>query len=349
MLVGIHKDTYGKFCGFLQKYEAILDYNGIDIVRLEACQSDFWHIVNKLDLFIYRWRQTDDNRQIAFSILPIIEKKLGIPCFPDLSTCWHFDDKVKEYLLLKQMGFPMIPCWIFWDKKRAFKWLKSAKMPVVFKLKGGAGANNVILVNSKNQAKKLIKIMFSDGIISGKIPDSGDVRYQDSSVYKKIHKLGGNILRSLKGEDISSDWQKHKNYVLFQKFLPNNDFDIRITVIGNRAFAFRRFTRKGDFRASGSGNIDYDIRKIKLDTIALAFSVSKKMGFQSMAYDIIFDDEMKPQIIEISYTFMDSAIYNCPGYWDSDFNWHEGHFWPQYCQLKDILKINDFKQPKLNQ
>jgi glutathione synthase/RimK-type ligase-like ATP-grasp enzyme len=49
-----------------------------------------------------------------------------------------------------------------------------------------------------------------------------------------------------------------KNYVYFQDFIPQNDFDIRIIVIGKRAFAIKRMVRKGDFRASGSGNIKYD-------------------------------------------------------------------------------------------
>ena len=44
-----------------------------------------------------------------------------------------------------------------------------------------------------------------------------------------------------------------KDYVYFQKFLPNNKYDIRIVVIGDRAFGFIRYNRENDFRASGSG------------------------------------------------------------------------------------------------
>ena len=348
MLVGIHKDTYGKFCSFNEKYETILKFNGIETLRVEACQPDFWEIVQDMALLIYRWRHTDDNRQIALSILPILEREMGINCFPNLATCWHFDDKIVEYLLLKQHGFPAIPCWIFWNKKRALSWVNKAQFPLVFKLKGGAGANNVTLVHEKRQAKKLIKRMFADGIRSGHIPDKDAVRYKDASLYKKIHKMGGDLLRIFRGEDLEENWKVHKNYVLFQKFLPNNDFDTRITVIGDRAFAFRRFTRNNDFRASGSGSIDYDMGKINLEAVKLAFSASKKLKFQSMAYDIILDDQSKPKIIEISYTYMDYAVAKCTGYWDQDLNWHEGHFWPQYCQLQDALNLYELKQPDLD-
>lgn len=53
-----------------------------------------------------------------------------------------------------------------------------------------------------------------------------------------------------------------KDYVYFQKFLPNNTYDIRITVIGERCFGFIRYNRENDFRASGSGKIEYDTSKI---------------------------------------------------------------------------------------
>ena len=308
MLIGIHKDPYGKYCDFLERYEKMLTHNGIEHIRLEASEPDFWDRVSELDLFIFRWRQIDDHHQLAKTIIPIIEKEMGISCLPGMATCWHYDDKIRQYFLLRQRGFPIIESWIFWDKKMALKWLEDADLPVVFKLKSGAGSNNVILVKSKNKARKLINRCFGRGIISGRIPDLDDLRFKNFNPYKTIHRWGGNILRMLREEDISPDWQKHKNYVLFQKFLPDNNFDTRITVIGRRAFAFRRLTRKDDFRASGSGRIDYDASNIDPRCMKIALNISKKMDFQSMAYDFIFNEKMEPEIAEISYTYVDRDI-----------------------------------------
>jgi hypothetical protein len=86
-------------------------------------------------------------------------------------------------------------------------------------------------------------------------------------------------------------------------------------------------------RASGSGNID----KIDLNLIELALKISKDMNFQSMAYDFLCNEDGSPKICEISYTYVDKAIYDCPCYWDENLNWHEGHFWSEYLQLKDLL------------
>jgi len=348
MLVGIHKSSYGRFRPFLKRYEDILDYNKIDHLRLDASEPQFWQQVSQLDLFIYNWISIDNERQIALTIIPIIEKIMGIDCYPNMDACWCYDDKIREYFLLKQKGFPIVESWVFWDKKLALEWIKTAELPVVFKLKSGAASSNVVLVKNKASARKLIRKMFGRGIKSRRIPLADSTGRKDFNLYKTIHRWGGNVLRKIRQEDISSHWKRHKNYVLFQRFLPNNDFDTRVTVIGDRAFAIRRFTRKNDFRASGSGKIDYDPHKIGMKCIEIAFEISKAMGFQSMAYDFLYDENGEPQFCEISYTYVDTVIYNCPGFFDSQLNWHQGHYWPQYFNLIDALKMPDLKQPTID-
>jgi len=345
MLIGIHKDLYNEFGPFIEKYESILKINGIESIRLEINEPEFWDKVKDLDIFIFRWQHNDDHHQIAETILPVIENQLQIKCFPDLNTCWHFDDKIRQYYLLKNMSFPIIESHVFFDKNAAYKWASNAHFPVVFKLKGGAGSMNVVLVKTKKQAIKVINRMFGRGVIINKIPFKGNTSKKDFNLYKYIHRLGGNFLRKINDRDVTQVWQKHKNYVLFQDFMPNNDFDTRITIIGNRAFGFRRLNRKNDFRSSGSGYLEYDVNEIDIEFIKIAFEISKKMKFQSMAYDFLYDHDKNPVLCEISYTFKDSAVFNCPGYWDDQMQWHKGNYWPQYCQLVDLLGLENLKQP----
>jgi len=66
-----------------------------------------------------------------------------------------------------------------------------------------------------------------------------------------------------------------------------------------------------------------------------------------MAYDFIFDSNGNPQICEISYNYLDKPVFDCSGYWDENIEWQEGHFWPQYFHLKDLLGIDDFQQPNI--
>src|SRR5690606_9843799 len=70
---------------------------------------------------------------------------------------------------------------------------------------------------------------------------------------------------------------KERGYVYFQEFVGGNDSDIRVVVIGGRAFAIRRMVRKNDFRASGSGRILYDPAIIPLSAVAMAFELAGRM------------------------------------------------------------------------
>ncbi len=347
MQIGIYetKGPNGDELEVLQAYEKILTYNNIPYVRLRVDQPDFWERVEDLTLFIMRFSQIDTNLQLARDILPIVEKEYGIPCYPNQSTAWHYDDKVKQAFLMKAHGFPMTESWIFYDKQAALDWARQASYSVVFKLRGGAGSMNVILVRSSKQALALIRRMFGRGVYPEKFKAQGLVRFKDFNLYREFHHLGGNLYRWSKGLDISPFWALHKNYVLFQKFLPNNDCDTRITVIGERAFAFRRLVRDDDFRASGSGKIDYDMNKIDMRCVEIAFQISRKLGFQSMAYDFLVNALGEPEFCEVSYTFLSGVVHDCPGYWDRELNWNSGHYWPEHLHLMDALGRPDLKVP----
>jgi glutathione synthase/RimK-type ligase-like ATP-grasp enzyme len=342
MLVGILKLNSPLF---LKKsnnnYKKILDYNSIPYLELSLDDPDFWEKLRDIDLFIFRWAQPDDHHQIAETLLPIIENSYGIKCFPDQNTCWHYDDKIKEYYLLTSKGYPFIKSWIFWEKENALKFAAETKYPIIFKLKNGAGSTNVFLIKDENSAVKAINKMFGKGIPANSNPLKGKVKYKDFEklLRAKIDKYFLNRIRGIE----SQMWQLSKNYILFQKYLPNNDFDTRITTIGNLAFGFRRFTRENDFRASGSGKIDYDIKKIDLQLVELALKISKELNFQTMAYDFLYNENEEPEICEISYTYADKVIFDCPGYWDENLNWNEGHFWPEFLHLKDLLNLEELK------
>ena len=348
MKVGIHTGRYGSISQFVKLYIKILKYNKIDHIILDANQYSFWDKVNDLDLFIYRWLHVHDEHQLAKTIIPILENKLGIKCFPNMTTCWHYDDKIRQYLLLKLQGYPIIKSWVFWDRKIAINWVNNeALFPVVFKLKGGASSSNVMLINDQKTAKKAINVMFTQGATSGRLPFASTTRWRDFNVYKEMRSWGARILRRLRKEDSQPYWQLDKNYIYFQKFIPGNDFDTRVTVIGGRAFAFRRMNRRNDFRSSGSGLICYETDKIDKAFIKTALKISKEQNYQSMAYDFLYGKNKEVQFCECSYDYVDTAIFRCPGYWDSNLEWHPGNYWPQFFHLVDALNDSTLKQPEI--
>ena len=344
MLVGLYKSKFPQYQikGF-ESYKHILKYNNIKFIELNVDEKDFWDKVKIVDLFLFRWAHTDNDHQLAKSILPVIENYLSIKCFPDLSTCWHFDDKIREYYLLKSLGHPMIESWIFWEKENALSWAEKAEYPVVFKLKKGAGSRNVVLLNNKSEAVRTIRRMFGKGILASQgISNKKRVKYKSFENFIR-HKADKYFLNKIKGIE-PEIWQTEKNYVLFQRYLPNNSYDTRVNVIGKQAFACRRFVRKNDFRASGSGNWDLDKNNIDLKFIELALKISKELKFQSMAYDFLYDEKGEPKLCEISYTYPDDPE---AGYWDEKLNWHDFKFLPPYFHLKEALNIDVLKQPPI--
>ena len=117
MLIGIYQQLHrGKELGVNKAYECILEENNIPYLRLEASSPDFWEVIKSLDLFILRWGNYDTDRQRAYDLIPVIEQNFGIQCYPNWKTCSTYDDKIKEYLLLKTRGYPFVDSYIFWEK-----------------------------------------------------------------------------------------------------------------------------------------------------------------------------------------------------------------------------------------
>ena len=349
--VGLHRPIYVRIPTTVARYQSywnVLTHNGIPCRWLDVSRPGFWDELKECDCFVYPWAHKSNEAQLALSLIPVVERQLGISCYPNVATCWTYDDKIRQAYLMEAAGYPMARSWVFWTRESALEWLRGAVFPLVMKLRGGAGSLNVVLLRTVAEARHAVEQMFSgQGVTSGKLL-SRKARVSRGAPLLYLRKEIGRIRRRLfaKSELVWS--LPHRNYVYFQQFLAGNEFDTRVTVIGNRAFAFRRFNRPGDFRASGSGRLDPDPSGIDLDMVRIAHDISRSMGFQSMAYDFIRDAEGLPQFVEISYTYMAYAVHACPGYWDAELNWHEGHFWPQYCQMADLLEMPDLKQPDMS-
>jgi len=267
--------------------------------------------------------------------------KIGIKTFPDFNTCWHFDDKIGQKYLLEAIGAPLVPSYAFYDKKEALNWLKNkAKFPIVAKLRRGAGSYNVRLLNNYKQAKKYTDKMFGRGLqpVPGYLADTKNklkVAGNLNGIIKRLKKAPNYLKTMYMGR---REFQKEKGYVYFQDFIAGNKEDVRIAVVGNKIWAFKRKVRAGDFRASGSGMIDYDIKDLPTQVIKTAYELSRKLNAQSIAFDFVKDQNNNYYIVEISYGYAGEVVYNCPGYWNENLVFEDGHLWPEIIILQNIIK-----------
>jgi glutathione synthase/RimK-type ligase-like ATP-grasp enzyme len=129
---------------------------------------------------------------------------------------------------------------------------------------------------------------------------------------------------------------KEKGYIYFQDFIPNNDYDTRLTVIGNKCTAVRRYNRTNDFRASGSGIYKFEPELFDIQSIQLAFDLAEKLKMQSCAFDFIKHKD-KDLLVEISYCFPVIRPSNIQGYWDRELNWHPGKLIQEYFMIEDLI------------
>ena len=282
LVVAIHSSLSRRFPKYLMRYYELLTHNNIEVILVDASDDNYWDVLKASTHYIHHYVHRSSEIQLADSVLPIVDTVFKIPFFPNTQTAWHYDDKIKEYYLLSAMGMPFVKSWIFYDLDSAISWLALAEYPLVYKLKAGAGSGNVLLIKSRSHAEKLVRRMFSDrGVDSSRLPDANSLTFFRNlfGMYRLRQKFA--VLRgAIHYQDVNPYWQRHRDYVLFQEFLPDNLFDTRVTVIGDRAFAFRRHNRPNDFRASGSGHIDYDQSAIDLRCVDLALQISKKSNFQ---------------------------------------------------------------------
>jgi glutathione synthase/RimK-type ligase-like ATP-grasp enzyme len=253
----------------------------------------------------------------------------GKKIFPDYKTMWHFDDKVGQKYLLEAINAPIVPSYVFYTKKEAIEWINNTSFPKVFKLRSGSSSENVRLVRSKEEAFSLVSQAFGKGFTHYDAWPNFKERIRKYKNGKtNIKDVSKGFARLFYTTDFAKVAGREKGYIYFQEFIENNDSDIRIIVIDRKAFAIKRMVRENDFRASGSGNILFDKDLIGLESVKVAFDVSRRLNAQCLAYDFVYKNG-KPLIIEISYGFANTAYDPCPGYWDENLDWHEGRFNPQ--------------------
>lgn len=327
-----HKDSFSenwiKFCKEHHiKYTLVNCYSTNIIKELQGTDILMWH-----------WHHNDYKAQLFAKQLIISVENMNIKVFPNTNTGWHFDDKVGQKYLLESIDAPLIESYVFYDLKTSLNWIEENEFPKVFKLRGGAGASNVKLVKNKKEAIKLANTAFTSGFRTDRLRPIKEKIWQfkkDKGIKSFFNILKGLIRVIVPNKNIRN-LQVEKNYLYFQEFIPNNDSDIRVIVINNKAFAIKRMVRKGDFRASGSGDIVYNPSEIPTECLKIAFETSKKLNLQSAAYDFVFLNG-KALIIEVSYAFAQAGYLDCPGYWDNELIWYEKKFVPEYFIIESLL------------
>ncbi|WP_027697967.1 ATP-grasp domain-containing protein [Vibrio litoralis] len=335
-MIYIHKDD----SSFSVKWIEYCEVNSVNYRLINCYSTDVSKTINCGDVLLWHFHHNDYSAtKFAKSLMHSLSIK-GVKTFPSFNMSWHFDDKIAQKYLLESISAPLINTYVFYKKEDALRWAHDRdEFPLVFKLAGGAGASNVKLLKNNNETVKYINRMFSKGVpkqpVREKIVDS-ILNFKKKPSIKASFNVFKNICKIFIRQGVNKDFSNEKGYFYVQDFIPNLDCDYRIIVINGKAFAIKRMIRSNDFRASGSGNIVYDIKEDLSEPLRLAFDICHRLKFDCCAFDFVFDGSGW-KIIEISYGFTSKVYEPCLGYWDDSLTWHSGSFIPENFMISNLV------------
>jgi glutathione synthase/RimK-type ligase-like ATP-grasp enzyme len=262
---------------------------------------------------------------IARSVL-YSAKAVGKKIFPDFNDVWHFDDKIAETYLLQAIKAPIPQSFIFYNLQSVENFAANTiSFPYVAKLRNGSGSHNVKMINNEKELKTYAETMFNKGFSS-----SPSLLYKTSSNIKSTKSLKTFIKRVKRIPEFlltlknSKQFPDEKGYVYLQNFIPNDGYDLKVVVVGDKLSYIGRNIREGEFRASGGGDLFYDKSFITQNVIDSAFEASDKLGLKCMGYDYVVDKSTREGlIIEMSYGFSHEALLSAGGYFDRKGNWYD--------------------------
>lgn len=331
---------HGQVTAFSRPWAELAKARGLDVAIVDAHAANFVEQIRDCRAFLWHLNHIEREDVLHGPAIIRAAEETDMAIFPNAATAACFDDKLLQARLFAASGVPVPRTWAFTRAHEARAFTDEAVYPLVFKLRRGAGSANVRKVENGAQARRLVARMFGLGIDADagvrSLASTGVKQWQGGqdrrALVAKAIRAGGRMLRKRLRPDFE------RGYALFQEFIPGCDRDVRVTVIGDRAFAYERRVRANDFRASGSGLLLHlKPAAIPMDMVELAFSLSRRWGFQSMAYDFIRGPDGAPRLIEMCYVFVSDVVRQCEGYMRPDGGWRPGHFQPEALIFDDLL------------
>lgn len=300
-----------------------IEYKAIDLLKVNAIEELKGYDILLWQFAIADYQQMMEARSILYSA-----KQMGLKVFPDFGDAWHKDDKIAEMYLLQSINAPIPKSYVFYDLKTLKASLEKGEIPfpIVSKLKAGSGSNNVKLVKNKRQLLSYAKRMFGKGYTPSpsvlfKTKSHVQSSHNWETIKKKIKRIP-DFLSTLKGYKL---YPNERGYVYLQEFIPNDGYDMKVVVCGDKLSGLIRPTRKNDFRASGGGELMYDKTCFTKNIIESAFKAADDMGSQCMGFDYVVNKVSgKGVIVEMCCGFSHTAVMGMKGWFDRNCEWHDG-------------------------
>jgi hypothetical protein len=232
--------------------------------------------LRSFDLVIYTSSDEVGIRTYLKDVMFVVSNICEI--IPSYESLLAHENKGFQQLIRQKFGFGNLGGAYHFDLEYC-----AGKFPLVFKGVSGAGSRNVSLIETDGDLMKVKREKFS------------------VSFYRSLVKFYRRLTLSKSEYDIYA--YRHKGFYPYvaQQFIPNLKFDFKVLVFANRFYVLKRSVRKGDFRASGSGDFKFELPDLRLLDYARSVFLILKVPYVSL--DIA-------QIADLSFALIEYQVLN---------------------------------------
>lgn len=303
-----------------EKWKEYLEKNNVSFRLINVFESNLKEQLDGIRLLLWSFDHTDYQESLIAASACKTTENLGIEVYPNHNERFFYNDKLTQAIYFNSIGLPIPETKVYYEPKHFSAFLKNAQFPFIIKLRKGAGSENVFYIQSAAEAKELSTKLFQQGISVFRAKKYIKKRIKKERNLFSLPKI---IRRSYLIHRHYNNFPKEKGYVLVQNYIQNKGFDYRVVIVGNRAYVAKRIALNHQFGASGSGLAEYPNENAPKKLIEIAFDIHNKLNVRGMSYDFLEEtDSGKFYLIEANYTYAQTSMDRCTGYFDSELTWH---------------------------
>ncbi|WP_250658240.1 ATP-grasp domain-containing protein [Alkalimarinus coralli] len=273
----ILKNSAGGFPQLLDEVESILTesfYKSLDSSKInvvEALYAEYQSIVaplitaNNNPVYIfYCSSQYPSYYNYIYDTMTDAASR-GAILIPSLELLRCHENKLFQELHKDRLGIATPKSWLLGSVEDIEYLINNGlQFPVIAKLPHGFGSSTVSKVDNIDELKKYA----NEHLVPTIKPRKNIFKYKEA--IKKY----------------TDKYPMRTGSIVLQEFIPAQTHDWKVLVIGNKVFSLKRYTRKNDFRASGSGNFSGD-ETPPIELVDFAYGIKKKLNAPWVSLDII--------------------------------------------------------------
>lgn len=217
------------------------------------------------DIVIYTSSEIPAIRKYIKDVMYFVDKKCHI--VPRYELLLAHENKGFQELAKEENGFGNLKGTYHYDLNNV-----TQDYPYVFKTLTGAGSSGVELVRSENEKESLWHRLFRP------------------SLKRRV------IMRQRKYKLLPCEYEiyryRHSGYMPFvkQTFVDGLKHDFKILVFGDEYYTMMRRIRQNDFRASGSGNFEFDA-KLPPEVLDFSRNIFRTLDTPCASLDVALSNE----------------------------------------------------------